>query len=99
MSAWTCHQSEGKAAQKIVPPRLRTPCWKGLGADSEEKREPASDINTCAVDSLKVLDPERPIREADIKLYSISSSAVASSVCGTATPRALALLRLIMRSN
>jgi hypothetical protein len=66
MSAWTCHQSEGKAAQKIVPPRLRTPCWKGPGADSEEKREPASDINTCAVDSLKVLDPERPIREADI---------------------------------
>jgi hypothetical protein len=39
---------------------------KGPGADSEEKREPASDINTCAVDSLKVLDPERPIREADI---------------------------------
>jgi hypothetical protein len=66
MSAWTCHQSEGKAAQKIVPPRLRTPCWKGPGADSEEKREPASDINTCAVDSLKVLDPEWPIREADI---------------------------------
>ena len=41
--------------------------YKGLGADSEEKREPASDINTCAVDSLKVLDPERPIREADIR--------------------------------
>ena len=40
--------------------------YKGLGADSEEKREPASDINTCAVDSLKVLDPERPIREADL---------------------------------
>src|SRR3974390_675083 len=66
MSAWTCHQSEGKAAQKIVPPRLRTPCWKGPGADSEEKREPASDINIGAVDSLKALDPERPIREADI---------------------------------
>jgi hypothetical protein len=40
---------------------------EGPGADSEEKREPASDINTCAVDSLKVLDPERPIREADIE--------------------------------
>src|SRR6516164_8311426 len=66
MSAWTCHQSEGKAAQKIAPPRLQTPCWKGPGADSEEKREPASDINIGAVDSLKVLDPKRPIREADI---------------------------------
>jgi hypothetical protein len=25
-----------------------------------------SDINTAVVDSLKALDPERPIREADI---------------------------------
>ena len=40
--------------------------YKGRGADSEEKREPASDINIGAVDSLKVLDPKRPIREADI---------------------------------
>ena len=57
---------DGKAAQKIVPPRLRIPWWKGLGADSEEKRDPASDINTRVVESLKVLDPNRPIREADI---------------------------------
>ena len=63
MSAWTYRQSDGKAASKIVPPRLRIPCWKGLGADSEEKREPASDIDTAVVDSLKELDPERPIRE------------------------------------
>ena len=41
--------------------------YKGLGADSEEKREPVSDINTAGVDSLKVLDPNRPIREADMK--------------------------------
>ena len=40
--------------------------YKGLGADSEEKREPVSDIDTAAVDSLKVLDPNRPIREADL---------------------------------
>jgi hypothetical protein len=31
---------------------------KGLGAESEEKREPASDIDTGAVDSLKALDPD-----------------------------------------
>jgi hypothetical protein len=36
------------------------------GADSEEKHEPVSDIDTVVVDSLKVLDPRRPIREADI---------------------------------
>src|SRR5262249_39035634 len=34
-------------------------------ADSEEKHEPASDIDTVVVDSLKALDPEWPIREAD----------------------------------
>jgi hypothetical protein len=46
--------------------RLRIPRWKGLGAESEEKREPVSDIDTGVADSLKVLDPRRPIREADI---------------------------------
>ena len=66
MSAWTCRLSNGKADPKIVPPRPRIPCWKGLGADSEEKHEPVSDIDTAVVDSLKVLDLKRPIREADI---------------------------------
>ena len=33
-------------------------------ADSEEKREPVSDIDTVVVVSLKALDLERPIREA-----------------------------------
>ena len=66
MSTWTYRQSDGKAASKIVPPRLRIPCWKGLGADSEEKREPASDIDTVVVDSLKALDPKWPIREVDV---------------------------------
>jgi hypothetical protein len=39
---------------------------EGPSADSEEKHEPASDIDTALMDSLKVLDPEGPIREADI---------------------------------
>jgi hypothetical protein len=39
---------------------------RALGADSEEKREPASDSDTAIVDGLKALDPDRPIREADI---------------------------------
>src|SRR6476620_11544229 len=59
--------TDGKAARKIVPPRLRIPYWKGLGADSEEKHEPVSDIDTVVVDSLKALDPKRPIREADVR--------------------------------
>ena len=43
---------------------------EGPGADSEEKHEPVSDIDTAVLDSLKALDPNRPIREADI--HSIS---------------------------
>jgi hypothetical protein len=35
-------------------------------ADSEEKHDPVSDINTAVVDSLKALDLERPIREAAV---------------------------------
>ena len=52
----------GKVAPKIVPPRPRIPS----GADSEEKRVLASDLDTVMVDSLKALDLIRPIREADI---------------------------------
>jgi len=66
MSAWTCRSFDGKAAPKIAPPRPRIPWWKGLGADSEEKASPRPDVDTAAVVSLKVLDPNRPIREADI---------------------------------
>jgi len=43
----------------------KTP-YKGLGADSEEKHVPVSDIETVVVDSLKALDLKRPIREADV---------------------------------
>src|SRR6516162_5894675 len=41
---------------------------RALGADSEEKHEPVSDIDTAVADSLKVLDLKRPIREADISV-------------------------------
>ena len=38
---------------------------RALGADSEEKHEPVSDIDTVVVVvGLKALDPEWPIREA-----------------------------------
>ena len=37
-----------------------------FGADSEEKHDPVSDIDIAVVDSLKALDPKRPIREADV---------------------------------
>src|SRR5258706_13909685 len=61
--------TDGKAARKIVPPRLRIPYWKGLGADSEEKHEPVSDIDTVVVDSLKAVAPKRPIGEGYIDWF------------------------------
>ena len=48
-----------------------TKARKGLCADSEEKHEPVSDIDIAALDSLKVLYPKRPIREADIRQLNI----------------------------
>ena len=50
---------------------------EGPGADSEEKHEPVSDIDTAAADSLKVLDLKRPIREADIGLSRLTSAIAA----------------------
>jgi hypothetical protein len=39
------------------------------GDDPAVKHEPAGDIDTAVVDSLKALDLERPIREADISWF------------------------------
>ena len=61
--------------------------YKGLGADSEEKREPVSDIDTVVVDSLKALDPEWPIREADMARH-IAAGPVAPNSAPLAQPQA-----------
>ena len=67
MSAWTCRHTDDKAARKIVPPRLRIPYWKGLGADSEEKHEPVSDIDTAVVDSLTCLTPDGRLEKRTLR--------------------------------
>src|SRR5215472_6103658 len=90
MSAWTCRSFDGKAAVKIAPPRPRIPWWKGLGADSEEKREPVSDVDTAAADSLKVLDPKRPIREGyhdELRLPILTSALIGSGNYGRSIRR------------
>jgi hypothetical protein len=53
------------------------------GADSEEKHEPVSDIDTVVVDSLKALDPEWPIREADIARAQPSTPISPNGIYGT----------------
>jgi hypothetical protein len=64
-------QIKNQTMEKNAPPCLnfltKKAPYKGLGADSEEKHEPVNDIDTVAVDSLKALDPNGPIREADIR--------------------------------
>jgi hypothetical protein len=49
---------EGKDAPPCLNFLTRKAPYKGLGAESEEKREPASDIDTGGVDGLKALDPD-----------------------------------------
>ena len=56
---------EGQKICRLANSLITKAPYEGLGADSEEKHEPASDIDTVVVDSLKALDPERPIREAN----------------------------------
>ncbi|HET6840310.1 MAG TPA: hypothetical protein VFK06_01255, partial [Candidatus Angelobacter sp.] len=57
---------EGKRCAALANSLTKKAPYKGLGADSVEKHEPVSDINTVVVDSLKALDPEWPIREAEV---------------------------------
>lgn len=47
---------DGKSDHKFVHLVFESASWKGLGAESEEKHEPASDIEHLL---------NRPIREAD----------------------------------
>jgi len=78
----------------------------------KEKHEPASDIDTVVVDSLKALDPKRPIREADSERTSCRFRAqnrksrfrtprwrAPASYAGWWGLKSLAVLRLIARSN
>jgi len=55
--AWTCRHLTARPPNRLFHLVFESPSWKGLGADSEEKREPVSDIDTAVLDSLKVLDP------------------------------------------
>src|SRR5215831_19243281 len=54
-------------AQKIVPPRLRIPMMEGALVPSPKRSaSPRATFDTVSADSLKALDLDRPIREADM---------------------------------
>jgi hypothetical protein len=81
MSAWTY--------LTVRPPKR----WLHLVFESHDGRalvpipkrstSPRGDIDTVVIDSLKALDLERPIREADMSSYLMPSSARASRDFGT----------------
>jgi hypothetical protein len=54
---------EGKHRRPLANSLTKKTPYKGPGADSEEKREPVSDIHIAVADSLKVLELKRPIRK------------------------------------
>jgi hypothetical protein len=70
MSAWTCRHSDGKADQKIGPPVLESHDGRALVPIPERSTSPweTSTLQRWvdSLGSLKALDPNRPIREADI---------------------------------
>ncbi len=67
---------------------------ESLGADFEEKREPVSDIETAVVESLKTLDPNQSIREADIERVAyVSSIWLMASEAGATDTRGLVACR------
>ena len=66
VSACPLGPAVGQGRPKDCSTSSSDPMMEGPGADSEEKRVLASDLDTVMVDSLKALDLSRPIREADI---------------------------------
>ena len=65
MSAWTF------VTLTVRPPKrlfhlVLNPIMEGPWCRFRREARALSDIDTAVVDSLKVLDPKRPIREADI---------------------------------
>jgi hypothetical protein len=62
----TAEMALHNSAKIVKAESSSNPMMKGLGADSEEKHEPVSDIDTVVVvDSLKALDTKRPRRHRE----------------------------------
>src|SRR6516225_11454102 len=76
---------ETESGKNVSPCLTQKAPYKGPCADSVEKHEPASDVATVVVDSLKALDPTRPIREADS--CTAANRRVGGPMCRSRRPR------------
>ena len=82
MSAGPAVRLTARSTKRLFHLVLESHNGRALVPNSEEKHEPASNINTVVADSLKALDPEWPIREADILLrHNICRGGPLASLC------------------
>jgi hypothetical protein len=63
-----CASRARVSLKKVLVQQLRMPVVdiNNIAETDFRHAQPASDIDTAAVDGLKALDPDLPIREADI---------------------------------
>ena len=66
MSAWTCRQSTARPPNRSFRLVLEPHDGTALVPIPKRSTSPRATSTTALVDSLKALDPNRPIREADI---------------------------------
>src|SRR6266481_1909101 len=88
---------EGKRCAALANSLTKKAPYKGLGAESEEKREPASDIDAGVVDSLKALDPDGRLekRSGQLACGQPHRGADERTLCGKAWSRAEFLMRAV----
>src|SRR5258706_14698148 len=85
---------EGKRCAALANSLTKKAPYKGLGAESEEKREPVSDIDTAVVDSLKALDPDGRLEKRtnsrssrDVRLVPLATERTATKLAAIRSPR------------
>jgi len=64
MSDWSCRQREARSHLRLFHLVLGSHDGRALVPIPKRSAYPASDLDVVVVDSLKALDPTRPIREA-----------------------------------
>src|SRR5262249_60928361 len=63
MSDWSCRQREARSHLRLFHLVLGSHDGRALVPIPKRSAYPASDLDVVVVDSLKALDPNRPIRE------------------------------------
>ena len=75
MSAWTCRPLPARPRKRLFHLVLESHDGRAYVPISERSTSPRVTSHTVRVDSLKALDPKRPIREADIgRRYGLDGS-------------------------